>query len=118
MRIPTTLAIALLAVGACTSAEEKQRRLEEAMVRAAKADAADESTFVADSVAVLQSITMDTVVELQMRVVEGSAEDTETQYVTRYLALSPRGNRCLLDSLKYQTLVRGDTLSCQWGPPE
>jgi hypothetical protein len=110
--------LALLSVAACTSAEDKQRRRELAMVEAAKADAQDEAAFVADSVAVLQSITVDTVTELQMRLIDDSDEVGYTHYVTQYVAMSPRGNRCMVDSTKYGMLVRGDTLSCQWGPPE
>jgi hypothetical protein len=118
MRVHAIVAVALCAVAACTSAEEKQRQRDEAMIEAAKADAADESTFVADSLALLKSIVMDTVTDLQVRIVDGSSDDTDTQLVTQYVAVSPRGNRCLVDSLKYHALVRGDTLSCQWGPPE
>ena len=52
---------ALLLVGACTSAEERARQAEEAMVAQAKSEAAAESLFVQDSLKLQASITMDTI---------------------------------------------------------
>jgi hypothetical protein len=114
----TVISLAMLALVACTSAEEKERRKQEAMIEAAKEDAAAESTFVADSIAVVQSITVDTAAMLTSTVVETVGDDGYPLRNLQYLAISPSRTRCLLDSARYVTLVQGDTLSCQWSAPE
>jgi hypothetical protein len=113
----TALATAmLLAITACASAEEKERRRDSAMVEAAKADAADEADFVTDSTALAASITLDTVRSVRSVVRSETDDDGNTDTLTVYQALAPNGHACELTVTKYHTTVVGDTLSCQWAP--
>jgi hypothetical protein len=110
------LLIALCA--ACTSAEEKEQRRKTAMIEAAKEDSTAEADFVQDSVTLAASITVDSVAQL-LTVREPQRDEDDNEFmVTRWVAVSPKLTRCLLDSTRYTALVAGDTLSCQWGPPQ
>jgi hypothetical protein len=111
-------AVFLLSIAACKSAEEKQRALDSAMVEQAKLDAAAELEFLEDSVKLAQSISADTVVDLVISRVRAQDDNGYEFEVKEYLAVARSRTRCIVDSLKYVALVRGDTLSCQWGPPE
>ena len=105
---------ALLTLGACTSAEEKQRRATAAMVAQAKADAAAESTFVQDSLKLMTSITVDTI-EIVVPVPRGATDaDGNSWADTIYKAITRTGASCVVDSVKFKQLTAGDTLSCQW----
>ena len=112
------LVLALLLVGACTSAEERAHQAEEAMVTQAKLEAAAESMFVQDSLKLQASIVMDTVDALvhtsQLFTNEDGATDVDNKYVvqTRLRAA------CEVDSVRYTRTVKGDTLSCQWEMPK
>jgi len=109
---------ALLLGSACTSAEERARKTEEAMVTQAKIEAAAESAFVQDSLKLQASITMDTVDVLvrtsQLFTNDDGGTDTDYKYVvqTRLRA------SCEVDSVRYTRMVKGDTLSCQWETPK
>ena len=105
---------ALLCVAACTSAAEKQRKREEQMIAQAKEDAEAEAEFVADSLKLAASITVDTVRETRAGQDTVPDDDSVPQLVQAYIALSPSGTRCTLTPEKFRTLVVGDTLSCQW----
>jgi hypothetical protein len=108
----------LLVLAACTSAEEKERQRDSAMVEQAKADAAAESEFVADSVKLAASITIDTLKEV--RVMQDSAwtaGDNQPATVS-HVGISPAGHRCLLSEEKAKAVVVGDTLTCQWTPAQ
>jgi hypothetical protein len=111
-------AVFLLSIAACKSAEEKQRALDSAMVEQAKLDAAAELEFLEDSVKLAQSISADTVADLIMRRARAQDDNGYEYEVNEFLAVAPSRTRCIVDSVKYIALVRGDTLSCQWGPPE
>ncbi|MBC7840732.1 MAG: hypothetical protein H7099_00370 [Gemmatimonadaceae bacterium] len=104
----------LVALGACTSAADKERERDEAMVAQAKADAAAEAAFVADSLALAASITVDTVKEVRLMSDSIWIADNDPQSGVVHAAISPGGRRCLLSDEKWPTLVVGDTLSCQW----
>ena len=110
-----TLAIgALLALGACTSAQEKQRRATALMVEQAKADAAAESTFVQDSLKLMASITVDTV-EIVVSVPRAATDADGISWAdTIYKAITRGGASCVVDAIKSRQLTAGDTLSCQW----
>lgn len=84
----------------------------------AQADSAAEADFVADSAALAASIALDTIADL----VTGSAPVVDDNgYESRRTSWNVVGRSrgiCLVDSTRYLALVRGDTLSCQWGPPQ
>lgn len=105
----------VLVLAACTSAEDKARIREQAMIEQAKADSVAEAEFVEDSVKIAASISVDTVKELRTR--DQRATDGSDGIETTYLAISPTGQACLLTSERYRTVVVGDTLSCQWAVP-
>lgn len=108
----------VLALAACTSAEEQARQREAAMIAQAQADSVAEADFVADSLALAASITVDTIRELRRRNTETISDDGEDAAVAIFQAVSPKGQVCALTAVRYQALAIGDTLSCQWGPPE
>ncbi len=108
----------LVALTACTSTAEKERLRDSAMVEQAKADAAAEAEFVADSVKLAASITVDTVKEVRIMSDSVFVADNDPQSVLVHAAISPSGLRCLLSEEKWPTLVAGDTLSCQWTAPK
>ena len=114
MRRLSATALVILLASACTSTEEKARRMEEAMVEQAKVDASAESLFVADSLMLAASITLDTVADLerQSQLYDDNRGDMQT--ANTYLALTRLRARCALDSARYARTVRGDTLTCQW----
>lgn len=102
-------------LAACTSADEKARRREQAMIERAKEDAAAESEFAQDSIKLAASITVDTVRSVRTR--EQQSPDDGNYRETVYEAVSPMGQVCLLTAEKYRLIVVGDTLSCQWAAP-
>lgn len=104
----------LVALGACTSAAEKERQRDSVMVEQAKADAAAEAEFVTDSLKLAASITVDTVKEVRLMSDSIWIADNDPQSGVVHAAISPGGLRCLLSDEKWPTLVVGDTLSCQW----
>ncbi len=108
----------VLALAACTSPEEQARQREAAMIAQAQADSVAEADFVADSLALAASITVDTIRELRRRNTETISDDGEDAAVAIFQAVSPKGQVCALTAVRYQALAIGDTLSCQWGPPE
>jgi hypothetical protein len=113
-----TWLLLLLGLAGCTSAEEKARAREQEMVAQAQADSAAEADFVADSLALAASITLDTIRELRIldvkRVDDNGYEFTQPAHQ----AIGTTGQVCALTVERYIPLIRGDTLSCQWGPPE
>ncbi len=111
-QLVAALALALMA---CTSAEEKARAREVAMIAQAQADSVAESEFVEDSARLAASITVDTVKSVGVRD-QRSEEDSESIETVRF-AIAPNGHTCLLTFERYKTIVVGDTLSCQWAPP-
>ncbi len=116
---PWILAVAIVACGSgCVSAEEKARRVEEAMVEQAKADATAESLFVADSVKLAASITLDTVADLERHSELATDDRGDMVTLRQFFALTRARARCALDSARYERTVRGDTLTCQWEPPK
>ena len=114
MRRLTACAVVLVLASACTSKEEKARRLDEAMVERAKADASAESLFVADSLKLAASITLDTVADLERQSQLYNDDSGDMQTENKYFALTRVRARCALDSARYHRTVRGDTLTCQW----
>ena len=112
-----TLAL-VLTLAACTSAEEKARQREQAMMEQARADAATEADFIADSLALAASITLDTVRDVRIRDVRTVDDDGDEYLSPRHEAVGTTGQVCAVTSTRYGQLVRGDTLRCQWGPPE
>ncbi len=108
----TVLALALLA---CTSAEEKARTRELAMIAQAQADSVAEAEFVEDSVKLAGSITVDTVRSVTVR--SQRSEDDNDVIETVNLAIAANGHACLLTAERYRTIVVGDTLTCQWAAP-
>lgn len=111
MRIIVWLVFAL---AACTSAEERAREREQAMIEQAKADSAGEAEFVEDSLRLAASITLDTVAELRER--DRTSPDDSDVLETVREAIGRSGQVCLLEFEKYRQLAVGDTLSCQWAP--
>ncbi len=111
-RVVPVLALALVA---CTSAEEKARTREQAMIAQAQADSAAEAEFVEDSQKLAASITLDTVKSVTVRD-QRSVDDSDVIETIR-LAIAPNGHTCLLTFERYKTIAVGDTLSCQWSPP-
>lgn len=106
----------VLALAACTSAEEQAREREMAMIEAAKADSIAEAEFVEDSLKLAASISLDTIVALRVR--DQQASDDPDYIETVHLAVTRAGQTCQLDFEKYKLVAVGDTLTCQWGPPE
>jgi len=86
------------------------------MIEQAKLDAAGEHEFVKDSLALAASITLDTIAELHATPRRGIDEDGNSFTYSTHAAVSRDGARCLLELPRYNTLVVGDTLSCQWEP--
>lgn len=105
----------VLVLAACTSAEEKARTRELAMIEQAKADSVSEAEFVEDSLKLASSITLDTVKELRVRDQRSAEDDTAIETIRQ--AISPTGQACLLTFERYRTIAVGDTLSCQWAAP-
>ncbi len=113
----TTLAL-MLTLAACTSAEEKARQREQDMMEQARADSAAEADFIADSLALAGSITLDSIRDVRIRDVK-TVDDNGYEYLSpRHEAVGTTGQVCAVTSTRYFQLVRGDTLRCQWGPPE
>jgi hypothetical protein len=113
-RILTLAMVALATISACTSAEEKERRRTAAMIEQAKADAAAESSFVADSIKLKESIVLDTVDVLADSMALYTDDDGNTTTDHVYLARTRTGATCEVDMVHYATMMKGDTLSCQW----
>jgi len=112
----TTLAL-VLSLAACTSDEEKAREREQLMMVQARADSAAEADFLADSVALASSISLDSIRDLRVREVK-TVDDNGYEYLTpRHEAIGAAGLVCAVTIERYIQLVRGDTLRCQWGPP-
>jgi hypothetical protein len=109
-----TAAAILLALAACTSAEEKARQRDSAMIAQAIADSVAEKEFLEDSSKLAASITVDTVRARRIR----NQPSPENSDVLDQLheVVSPSGHVCALTAAKYQQVVIGDTLSCQWAP--
>jgi len=108
----------VLALAACTSAEERARERDRQMIAQAQADSAAEADFVADSQALAASITVDTIRELRIRDVK-SVDDNGYEFLTPAReAIGTAGLVCALSVDRFVQLNRGDTLSCQWGPLE
>lgn len=117
MSMRRVLCLALLTCTACTSAEDKARAREQQMIEQARADSAAEADFVADSVALANSITVDSIRELRMRDVREIDDDGNEVLTRRYEAVGTHDMVCAVETTRYALLVRGDTLRCQWGPP-
>jgi hypothetical protein len=109
-----TLMALVLAVAACTSAEEKARQRDAAMVAQAIADSVAEHEFIEDSSKLAASITVDTVKALRVRDQRSPDDDSVVETIRE--AVSPAGQVCALTSEKYRLVAVGDTLSCQWAP--
>ncbi len=109
-----TLTVLALAIAACTSAEEKTRQRDAAMVAQAIADSVAEHEFIEDSSKLAASITVDTVKELRLR--DQRSLDDERVIETIQQAVSSNGQFCTLTVEKYRRVAVGDTLSCQWAP--
>ncbi len=112
-----TLAM-LLGLTSCTSAEEKARQREQAMMEQARADSAAEADFIADSTTLASTITVDSIRELRIRDVSLSDEDGNEIMSRRHEAVGRFGLVCGVDMDRYATLIVGDTLRCQWGPAQ
>ena len=110
--------VVLVLLGACASGAEKTQRLEAAMVAQAKLDVEAESLYVADSVRLAASITLDTVADLERHTALFNDDNGDMQSERSYLALTRLRARCALDSARYERTVRGDTLTCQWDAPK
>jgi hypothetical protein len=106
--------VALVLLAACTSAEEKEKQRQAAMMEAAIADSVEEAEFVQDSVKLAASITVDTVRDIRPSTDTVFSVTDEPQFRVSPTAYSPNGNRCLLTEERARTIVVGDTLSCQW----
>lgn len=117
MRRASLMLVALPLLASCTSAEEKARREEEAMVALAKADAEAESLFVHDSLAVAASISLDTV-NMLVRTTPLYDDDGNVVTPAQLIVRSTRGADCLIDSARAVRVVQGDTLRCQWTHPD
>jgi hypothetical protein len=111
MRHAILLVLALV-TGACTSAEEKARQREAAMIGQAIADSVAELEFMEDSTALAASITVDTVAS--MRTIDAPVVDGDAPRMPLHQAVSPRGQVCTITVEKSIKLAPGDTLSCQW----
>ncbi len=109
------LAVLVLALAACTSAEEKAREREQAMIAQAQADSVAEADFVQDSIRLGASITVDTVKSVTVRYQRSEADNEVTETV--HVAIAQNGHTCLLSTERSRPIVVGDTLSCQWSPP-
>jgi hypothetical protein len=109
--------VAAVLLVACTNAEEKARERESAMIEQAKADSAAEADFIGDSVRIAASIVLDTIRDLRVREISDVDDDGETFQTTVHEAVAASGQVCALTTEKYLATVRGDTLTCQWGPP-
>jgi hypothetical protein len=104
----------VVSLSACASPEEKQRRLDSAMVEQAKLDAQDEAEFVEDSVKLASSITVDTIYDIRTVPTVGRDADGREFTYDVYTVTARNNQRCLVEPARFTTLVRGDTLSCQW----
>jgi len=108
----------VLALTACTSAEQKARERETQMIAQAQADSTAEAEFVADSLALDSTVTLDSIRELRIREVTTTDDNGYAFTLPRHEAIGAMGQTCALTSERYAQLVPGDTLRCQWGPPE
>lgn len=102
------------ATGCSENIEEREGRHLREMVEMAKADAAAESTFVQDSIRLVESIKADTV-----ELIEPGGRDVTDEYGRRsrepmFKVTTRGGALCVVDSMRGASLVKGDTLSCQW----
>jgi hypothetical protein len=106
----------IVALAACASPEEKQRRLDSAMVEQAKLDAQDEAEFLEDSAKLAASITVDTIYDVREMSNVGTDENGDQFTYDTYAATARNRSRCFVDQARFRSLVRGDTLRCQWEP--
>ena len=104
----------LATINGCTSAEEKERRQTAAMIEQAKADAAAESSFVVDSMKLKESIVLDTVETIADSTALYTDNDGNTTTDHTYVARTRAGATCEIDAPRFATMIKGDTLSCQW----
>ncbi len=108
----------LLGLTACTSSEEKARQRELQMIAQAQADSAAEADFISDSLALDSTVTLDSIRELRIRDVTDTDDDGNTFTLPRHEAIGAKGQLCAVTTERYMQLAPGDTLRCQWGPPE
>lgn len=108
----------VLTLAACTSAEDKARQREQAVIEQARADSASEADFLSDSLALATSITLDSIRDLRIRDVRDTDDDGNEFMLPRHEAVGTTGLVCAVNTDRYLQLVRGDTLRCQWGPVE
>ena len=113
-RLSVMACVVLPVLNACVSADEKERRATAAMVERAKADAVAESVFVHDSLSLAASITVDSVERMMSEERGATDADGNAWTETIFKAVTARGAVCIVDSTKAHTLLKGDTLSCQW----
>ncbi len=113
MRTPVVIVL-VLALAACTSADEQARQRDSAMIAQAIADSVAEHEFIEDSSKLAASITLDTVASRRIRN-QQAADDADLMELVHEV-VSPRGLVCALTVPRYERVVVGDTLSCQWAP--
>ncbi|MES2521378.1 MAG: hypothetical protein V4617_01680 [Gemmatimonadota bacterium] len=112
--LPLFACAVLPALHACVSQEEKDRRETATMVERAKAATAAESVFVQDSISLMASITVDTVDSVELVPRRATDASGNRWADTIYRAITPSGAKCIVDSLRFNAMRKGDTLSCQW----
>lgn len=114
LRAVVCLATLVGATGCSENIEQREERHLREMVEMAKADAAAESTFVQDSIRLVESITRDTV-----EMIELGGRDVFDEYGRRsrepvFKVTTRSGALCVVDSVRGVSMAKGDTLSCQW----
>lgn len=113
--------VGLFACGGGMAAKESRDRTR--MLEAARAVAAEESAFTAESLAFVATITVDTVMARfdstppPPAESDDAAEPDARWQERRWFVRSPRGSLCEVERERYDRLAPGDTLRCQWSAP-
>lgn len=112
--------LAVLLLTACGGMEARDARHKAAMIEEAKAMAAEESTYAAESLAFVATFTVDTVAARFDSIPPVPPPDLDGAYEPerRFYARSARGAVCEVTDERYAKLAAGDTLRCQWSPPK
>jgi hypothetical protein len=110
----------MLAMTACQASPEEQAKARQAaMIAQAQADAAREQAFVADSVKLAATFTVDTVarplIMHQRSTVEDEDGDSKDTTVALHIIQGRHGGFCNnMDPKLWAARAVGDTLTCQW----
>ena len=112
-QIRGAMMLVMVALVACKSSADQTKRLDDEMIAEAKRAAADESTFVADSMKFDSTFTRMPIDSARLQNVKEFDSDGNSTVVTRFLAFSG-AKVCQLSKEKFTAVAPNDTIRCQW----